>query len=76
MRPLCYAISMLVVTGYTNVIKVVLLGKVCDCFDDQGSVMGNNFVKSAPMTDDVFKYTFSDSISIFSSKHLEFGIMD
>ena len=57
-------------------VQMVLLGKVCDCFDDRGSVIGNDFVKSAPTTDDVFKYPFHDSVSILLSKHLEFGIMD
>ena len=55
MRPFCYTVSALVVTGYANVVQVVLLGEVGDCFDDWGSVIDNNFVKSAPMADDVFK---------------------
>ena len=76
MRPFCYTVSALVVTGYENVVQVVLLGEVGDCFDDRGSVIGNDFVKSAPMTDDVFKYPFRDSVGIFSSEHSEFGVMD
>ena len=75
-RPLCYTVGALVVTGYANVVQVVLLGEVCDCFDDRGSVIRNNFIKSAPTTDDVFKYPFSNSVGIFSSEHSEFGIID
>ena len=51
-RPFCYTVS---VPRYVNVVQMILLGKVCDCFDDRRSVIGDNFVKSAPMTDDVFK---------------------
>ena len=76
MRPFCYTVSALVVTGYENVVQVVLLGEVGDCFDDRGSVIGNDFVKSAPTADDVFKYPLSDSVGIFSSEHAEFGIVD
>ena len=75
-RPICYAISALVVTGYADVVQMVLLGEVCNCFDDWGSVIGNNFVKSTPTTDDVFKYPFSNSVGIFLSEHSEFGVMD
>ena len=75
-RPLCYAVSAFVVTGNANVVQMVLLSEMCDCFDDWGSVIGNDFVKSAPTTDDVFKYPFSNSVGIFLSEHLEFRIMD
>ena len=76
MRPLYNAVSLLVVTGYVDVIQVVLLGKASNCFDDWGSIVGNDFVKSTLVTDDVFKYPFSDSIGIFPSEHVEFGVMD
>ena len=75
-RPLCYAVSAFVVTRNANVVQMVLLGKMCDCFDDRGSVIGNDFVKSTPTTDDVFKYPFRDSVGIFSSEHSESGVMD
>ena len=75
-RPFCYAVSVLVVTRYADVVQVVLLGEVCNCFDDRGPVIGNDFVKSAPTADDVFKYPLSDSVGIFSSEHAEFGIVD
>ena len=54
---------------------MVLLSEVSNCLDDWESVVSNDFINSTPATDDVFKYPFSNSISIFSSEHMEFRVI-
>ena len=69
------AVSTRVVPQYPDVSDVVLLFQVGEHFDEHRPIVGNNFAKSTPSAQDVFKDPISDGLHGFRMEGTVFGEM-
>ena len=69
------AIGLRVVPRYPDVLDVVLLLQVGKRFDECRLVISDNFAKSTPSAQDVFKYPLSDGLCSFSAERAVFREM-
>ena len=69
------AISMRVVPRYLDVLDVVSLFQVGECFDECRPIVGNNLTKCTPSAQDVLEDPISNGLRGFCAEGMIFGEM-